>query len=1478
MQYYQFKFTYGNGDYYNGYGYANDGTYTNSQTWVVVDENGQNGNYKITYAGFSSNPVTDIGKIYVDRYYDSESNQSFSDYTYDSTHSLVPNGTANLGSEHGTLFGSTTIGAFGKDAATGRQMEADIDESKVVQYYNFKFTYGNGDYYQGYGYANLGTYINNQTWTVIDENGQTGNYIINYAYMQAQAATEKGKVIVNQYYDSESGQTISPDYDSTSNGYAGLAGLGSEHGTLFGSTTIGAFGKDAATGKQMEADVDPSKVVQYYNFKFTYGNGDYYQGYGYANIGTYANNQTWTVVDENGQTGSYTITNAYLQAHAATDKGKVYVNQYYDSESGQSFSPDYAYDPLTYSSAPNGTANLGSEHGTIQGNNTFGAFGKDAATGQQLEADILMRYGFSFTYGNGDRYNGQAYALAGSYSNGQSWTVTDENNQTGTYRITGVTASGNTTVGEVVVDSYFDVETGQTVYTDNATVGTTGLGNERGTILGNATLGAFGKDAATGKQLEADINTSQALQVYNFSFAYANGDRYQGLGYANVGTYAEGQTWTVADENGQNGTYLIGWTSTEALGVHTAADKGKVLVWSYYDAETNQTVTPDGYSNGGAYNGVSGTAGLGSERDTILGDTTLGAFGHDAASGKQLEADAAANIPVQAYRFTFNYANGDSYTGNGFANTGTYSQNQTWTVVDENNQTGRYTIDWVAEGDTETAYQPADRGKVYVESYYDAETDQWLVPDGFANGGAGNGVSGTAGLGSERDTILANATLGAFGRDAVTGKQLEADVNLATAVERYDFTFTYGNGDAYSGRAYATPGTYTLGQSWTVVDENGQTGTYQIETVGLTVNPVADKGKVFVTSYFDVETDQTVTPDNASAALGAAGLGSERGSLLGNASLGGFGLDTASGKRLEADIDLNTTAQTYTFTFTYGNGDYYQGHGFAAVGTYSNGQNWEVADENGQTGTYTIDSVGLQAQPAADKGKVYVDRYYDMESALTLTPDNAATPAGTVDLGSEHGVLQGNATLGTFGFDAVSAKQLEADVAFNHAPAGTDKTVAAVGGNVYTITAADFGFTDPGDTPAHTLLAVKITTLPGAGLLKLNGVAVTAGQLVSATDIAANKLTFTPAASGGASFTFQVRDNGGTPNGGVDLDPTANRLTFSAVPINDAPTGADKLITALEDTAYTLQTADFGFADPNDSPANTLLAVKITALPAAGTLKVNGVAVTVGQSVSAADITANKLVYAPAANGNGAAYANFKFQVQDNGGTANGGVDLDPTANTVTFNVTAVRDDLNLTGTAGNDTLNGDLIDAGSYDTLSGLAGDDTLNGLGGNDTLLGGAGNDTLNGGNGVDTLVGGDGNDVYYVDNAGDAVSETNADAASGGSDMVGSYLAAYTLGANVENLRILAAGVANGTGNTLNNVIYAGAGANVLDGLAGNDMVSYAFATAGVTASLGLTTAQATGSSGSDTLLNFENLEGSGFNDGLTGNSAANTLSGG
>ena len=83
----------------------------------------------------------------------------------------------------------------------------------------------------------------------------------------------------------------------------------------------------------------------------------------------------------------------------------------------------------------------------------------------------------------------------------------------------------------------------------------------------------------------------------------------------------------------------------------------------------------------------------------------------------------------------------------------------------------------------------------------------------------------------------------------------------------------------------------------------------------------------------------------------------------------------------------------------------------------------------------------------------------------------------------------------------------------------------------YTFQTADFHFFDPHDNPSNALTNVIVTSLPTAGALTLNGVAVAANQAIAASEIAAGHLVFTPAAnangSGYAGFHFELQDDGG---------------------------------------------------------------------------------------------------------------------------------------------------------------------------------------------------------------------------------------------------------------------------------------------------------------------------------------------------------------
>ncbi len=90
-------------------------------------------------------------------------------------------------------------------------------------------------------------------------------------------------------------------------------------------------------------------------------------------------------------------------------------------------------------------------------------------------------------------------------------------------------------------------------------------------------------------------------------------------------------------------------------------------------------------------------------------------------------------------------------------------------------------------------------------------------------------------------------------------------------------------------------------------------------------------------------------------------------------------------------------------------------------------------------------------------------------------------------------------------------------------------------------------------------------------------------------------------------------------------------------------------------------------------------------------------------------------------------------------------------------------------------------------------------------------------------------------------------------------------------------------NDGANTLNggdgdDVIDGGAGSDLLDGGAGIDTLSYATATLGVRVNLGLPGPQRTVGDDFDTVLNFENILGSAFNDTLIGTAGDNIIRGG
>ena len=156
--------------------------------------------------------------------------------------------------------------------------------------------------------------------------------------------------------------------------------------------------------------------------------------------------------------------------------------------------------------------------------------------------------------------------------------------------------------------------------------------------------------------------------------------------------------------------------------------------------------------------------------------------------------------------------------------------------------------------------------------------------------------------------------------------------------------------------------------------------------------------------------------------------------------------------------------------------------------------------------------------------------------------------------------------------------------------------------------------------------------------------------------------------------TQHVQDAFGTP--GTTVDPGIEFIAldvqgyhYVALNANHAPVGTSNTITINENSSYKFVAKDFGFSDPNDSTPNKLSAVQITTTPTVGTLLDNGTTVSAGTFIPVADINNGKLVFTPRLHTFGFPYDSFTFQVQDDGGTINGGTNLDPSPKTMTINV-----------------------------------------------------------------------------------------------------------------------------------------------------------------------------------------------------------------
>ena len=245
-------------------------------------------------------------------------------------------------------------------------------------------------------------------------------------------------------------------------------------------------------------------------------------------------------------------------------------------------------------------------------------------------------------------------------------------------------------------------------------------------------------------------------------------------------------------------------------------------------------------------------------------------------------------------------------------------------------------------------------------------------------------------------------------------------------------------------------------------------------------------------------------------------------------------------------------------------------------------------------------------------------------------------------------------------------------------------------------------------------------------------------------------------------------------------------------------------------------------------------------------------------------------------------------------------------ADTLNFGSTTLTAITKIDGGLGNDTITG----SANADTILGSGGDDSIAAGGGNDVIQytgtangfdavdGGAGTDTLSALanssviglsslTGVETISGGSFTGVY-IQGSGNAdtlnfssVTLTAITRVEGGAgnDVITGNTAANTLWGGLD-ADTIDGGSGNDTivGDDGDDVITGGAGNDSLNGANGTDTVDYSYATANLTVSLAVTTAQTVSTGDADTLSNFENLTGGTGADTLTGSTGNNSIKGG
>ncbi|GAB0057809.1 hypothetical protein SIID45300_02141 [Candidatus Magnetaquicoccaceae bacterium FCR-1] len=732
---------------------------------------------------------------------------------------------------------------------------------------------------------------------------------------------------------------------------------------------------------------------------------------------------------------------------------------------------------------------------------------------------------------------------------------------------------------------------------------------------------------ATNKSLSLVEDGRLTLQASDFGFADIDGDAL--VSVTLTALPGAGSLWLDADQDGS-------LDAGEALSEGTAVTAAQITSGQLLFA-------PVANASGTGYAGIGFTVsdgGLSSVPATLSVDVTAV---NDAptAANKSLSLAEDGRLTLQASDFGFADIDGDALAS--VTLTALPGAGSLWLDADQDGSLDAGEA--LSQGATVTAAQITSGQLLFAP-----------VANASGTGYAGIGFTvSDGGLSSVPATLSVDVTAV---NDAPTAanKSLSLVEDGRLTLQASDFGFADIDGDALvSVTLTALPG---AGSLWLDADQDGTLDAGEALSQGAVVTAVQIAGGQMF--YSPVANASGSGYASIGFSVSDGGLSSVSATLAVNVTAVNDA-PTAENKSLTMDEDALLTLKIMDFGFGDVDGD---AMASVTVTTLTGaGTLWLDADGDG-----VLDAGEGLSQGAT----VTVEQIKSNHLIFSPVDNESGTNYATIGFSVSDGARSSD------------SRTLTVDVTpVNDAPTAANTTLTTLEDLPLILQTSDFSFSG---VDGNSLSSVTIGNLSGKGTLwrdadgdKIldSGEALTQGSIVTAAQITAGQLIFSPEANGSgrgyAGIVFTVSD------GELSSDPST--LTVNVTAVNDAPTAANKTLSLAEDGRLTLQASDFGFADID---GDALASVTLTTLPGAGSLWLDadqdgsldaGEALSQGATVTAAQITSGQLLFAPVANASGARYAAIGFSVSDGA--------LSSDSRTLSLDVTAVND----TPTAANKSL-----------------------------------------------------------------------------------------------------------------------------------------------------------------------------------------------